>query len=158
MDLDLTQVTNFLQNPDFLIGVLTGLLAAILVGLIFSLLRRQPEMFEAFSNDAGKVLVSRHALQEQVQRCCEELDDVGKCRVTVIQRNNVLSTRVHLRLRSNAKLVGISGYLQEQIERVVRNNLGVENIGPIDIIVTGILPAASQEKATRITPEDKAAQ
>ena len=61
-------------------------------------------------------------------------------------------------LRSNAKLVGISGYLQQQVTNVVRTNLGVENIGPIDILVTGVLPPAAQEKATSIKPEDSAAQ
>lgn len=153
--MDMTAITTFIQQPDFQIGALVGFLLATLLVILFTSLRRQPQMFEAFSNESGKVLVSRQALQEQIQRCCEELSDVGRSRVTVLQKNKVLSIRVRLRLRSNAKLVGISGYLQEQIDSVVRKNLGVADIGPIDIVVTGILPPISQEKATSIKPEDK---
>lgn len=154
--MDTTAITTFIQQPEFLLGALAGFLLATLLVIVVGFLRRQPEMFEAFSNESGKVLVSRQALQEQIQRCCEELSDVGRSRVTVIQRDHVLSIRIRLRLRSNAKLVGISGYLQQQIDSVVRKNLGVENIGPIDLVVTGILPPVAQEKATSIKPEEKA--
>lgn len=155
--MDRTTLITFLERPEFLVGALTGFILALLLLLLIKGLRRSPEMFEAFTNDAGKVLISRHALQEQIQRCCEELDDIGKARARVISNRDVLSVRVHLRVKSNAKLVGISGYLQEQIDTVVRKNLGVENIGPIDIVVTGILPSA-QEPATRIKPEEKTAE
>lgn len=153
MEMKLTTILTFFQNSDFLYGLLAGFLIALLIVLLFSLMRRQPDLFEAFANDAGKVSISRQALEEQIQRFCEDLDDVGKCRVDVTQQKNILSTRIQMRLRSNSKLVGISGYLQEQIERIVRQNLGIENIGPIDIIVTGILPNHhSQERSTSIRP------
>src|SRR5690606_8699226 len=113
--MDLKPIIYYLQQPGLLDGVLIGLVLSLLIAFLIALLRRQPETFEAFANDSGKVRISRHALQEQIQRCCEELDDVGRCRVAVIQRAKVLSVRIQLRLRSNAKLVGISGYLQQQV-------------------------------------------
>lgn len=155
--MDETTIITLLQQPEFLIGVLSGLLLAALVFFLITSFRRPPETFEAFANESGKVLVSRHALQEQIQRCCEELSDVGRTRATVIQKNDVISIRLRLRVKSNARLVGISGYLQEQIDSVLRTNIGVQNIGPIDIVVTGILPEPEGEPATSIKPEEKAA-
>lgn len=149
-------IVTFLQQPEFLMGLALGFaLCAVVVG-IFALMRRPPETFEAFSNDQGKVMVSRQALQEQIQRRCEELSEVGKARAHIISKGELLSIRIRLRVRSNAKLIGISGYLQEQIDAVLRRNLGVENIGPIDIIVTGILPATPEEQVTSIKPDEKA--
>lgn len=146
----------YLQQPEFLIGLAAGILLCLLIYGIVQLLRRPPKTFEAFSNEQGKVLVSRQALQEQIQRRCEELGEVGKARATILSKDDLLSIRIRLRVRSNAKLMGISGYLQEQIDAVLRRNLGVENIGPIDIVVTGILPAPTTEQASSIKPEEKA--
>jgi hypothetical protein len=157
--MEIQTVTTFLQQPGFLIGVLTGFLLATLIAILFSYLKRPPETFEAFTNEAGQVLVSRQALKEQIQRCCEELGDVGKARAAVIHRNQTISIRLHLRVRSNAKLAGISAYLQEQVGTVLRSNLGIENIGPIDIVVTGILPPPREKEAsTSIRADEKIAE
>lgn len=152
--MDATTIQTFLHQPGFLVGVLTGLVLAALLGLLFALARRQPESFEAFTTESGKIVISRQALQEQIQRCCEELGDVGKAKAKVLKKRDLLSIRIGLRIKSNAKLVGISGYMQDQISTVLHKNLGVENIGPIDIVVTGILPP-SQEETTNLKPEEK---
>jgi hypothetical protein len=153
--MDTRPFVTFLQEPQFLVGVAYGFVLCALLVAIIALLRRPARTFEAFNNDQGKVLVSRKALQEQIQRRCEELTEVGKARATVISKGDVLSIRIRLRVRSNAKLIGISSYLQEQIDAVLRRNLGLENIGPIDIVVTGILPSASEPQVSSIKPEEK---
>ena len=152
--MDWTTLTNLMSQPEFLIGLLVGFLLAVVVAVVLKALRRPADTFEAFANESGKVLVSKQALQEQIQRCCEEIGDIGKVRAKVIQKNGVVLTRIRMRMRSNAKLSGISGYLQQQIGSVLQRNLGVENIGPIDIVVTGILPS-SEEPAAKIKPEEK---
>lgn len=151
-------VVEFVQQPEFLVGLAVGILLFSAIAAVLAWLRRPPETFEAFHNEHGKVLVSRQALQEQIQSCCEDLADVGKARAAVVHRDDLLSIRIRLRVKSNAKLIGISGYLQEQIDAVLRKNLGVENIGPIDIVVTGILPASPENQVTSIKPEEKAVE
>jgi uncharacterized alkaline shock family protein YloU len=150
----MTTIQTFLQQPEFSTGVLVGLILAILVWSFLALLRRQPDSFEAFRTESGKVVISKQALQDQIQRCCEELGDVGKARARVLQKKNILSIRIHLRIKSNAKLAGISGYVQDQISTVLRKNLGIENVVAIDIMVTGILPP-SRDETTSIKPEEK---
>lgn len=150
----MTTIPTFFQQPEFSAGFLVGLMVAILVWVLFALLRRPPDSFEAFSTESGKIVISKQALQDQIQRCCEELGDVGKARARVLQKKNLLSIRIHLRIKSNAKLVGISGYVQDQISTVLHKNLGIENVGAIDIMVTGILPP-SKDETTSIKPEEK---
>ena len=130
----------FLADPAFYSGIATGVAVAALAVLAWWLARRPPETISAFDNQNGRVTVSRKALQELIQGCCERVNEVGRARATVSTRGGVISTHVRLRLNANGKLDSISGYLQEQISEAVKQNLGIESIGHIDIVVIGILP------------------
>jgi hypothetical protein len=152
--MDMETIQTFLEQPEFSVGVLVGLIVAVLLWTLFAVLRRDPDSFEAFSTEAGKIVISKQALQDQIQRCCEELADVGRARARVLQKKDALSVRICLRIKSNAKLAGISGYVQDQISTVLHKNLGIESVGPIDIVVVGILPA-SKDETTTIKPEEK---
>ncbi len=132
-------------DPAFYYGVATGAVLLFLVFLFILFLRRQPDTISAFDSDNGHVTVSRRALQELIQGCCERVSDVGRAKATVSTRGGVINTHVRLRLNSNGKLSSISGYLQEQIGEVVKQNLGIEAIGNIDIVVVGLLPEHAAE-------------
>lgn len=146
---------SFLQQPGLLYGVLLGFILCALVILLFTLRRRQNDRFEAFTNEFGKVMISRQALEDQIQRCCEELAEVGKARATIDAKGDLLAIQIQLQIRSHAKLTGISGYMQQQIDHALRRNLGIENVGPINIVVTGLLPSTIQEQLTRIQPDER---
>lgn len=141
-DANETLFFGFLADPDpvFYSGIAVGLAVAALAVLAWWLARRPPETISAFDNQNGRVTVSRKALQELIQGCCERVNEVGRARATVSTRGGVISTHVRLRLNANGKLDSISGYLQEQISEAVKQNLGIESIGNIDIVVIGILP------------------
>ena len=125
--------------------VLIGLAAAVVVVVLFIVARRQPRVFVAFGEGGDSVFITRKAVRELVQRCCEELGGVGAAHAQVRIRGGELYTRVELRLRRNANLKGISGYLREQISQALTENLGVEKIGEIEIVVIGILADAPEE-------------
>ncbi len=132
---------SLLNNP-FVTGGALGV-AAVLVVLV--LLTRQPRRFRAFDTAGGEVLVTRKAVRELVQRCCEELGDVGSARVEIRLRGGEVRVGVRLRVRKSANLKGISGYLREQISTVLTENLGIERLGEIGILVVGILPDPERE-------------
>ena len=115
-----------------------GLAAVVVLALFIHLVRRQPRAFVAFGSAGGSVKVTRKAVRELVQRCCEELGGVGSARADVRIRRGALCTRVELRLRPNANLKGISNYLRQQIAAALTDNLGLENVGDIDVVVVGI--------------------
>lgn len=117
-----------------------GAVVAIAVGiLLWYALSRQPKTFKAFDSAGGEVHVTRKAVRELVRRCCEELGDVGSASTKIDIKNGLVHVTVHLRVRKSTNLKNVSGYLREQIGAVLSENLGVEEMGDIDIIVIGIL-------------------
>jgi len=142
------ELFHYIREPDFLFGVIVGIILVLLVMLLGSL-RRRPQQFEAFSGEQGSVRVTSQALRELVQRYCEEMPEVGRARAIIRVKGKLLTIQIRLRIRSDARLVGVSGYLQEQIGGIVRKNLGMENIGPVDVVVVGILPASKPQHGRR---------
>ncbi len=85
------------------------------------------------------MLVTRRAVKELVIHCCDELSGNGSADVTVGIQRGALRTRVELKLRRNANVKGVTSYLRERIMQALTENLGLENIGDIDIVVVGVL-------------------
>lgn len=126
---------NLLDSPV----ALGAIAAVVLILLLWVLLRRQPRSFRAFESESGEVMVTRKAVRELVQRCCEDLGEVGSAQARIEIRRGELHVQVGLRIRRNANLKGISGYLREQINQALTENLSIEKIGAIEIVVVGIL-------------------
>jgi hypothetical protein len=132
----------FFQSPEVPLALFA---IAVLAAAVF-LFTRQPDRITAFSNETGDVLVSRRAIHNVIEQCCEGLKEVGSARVTVSWKEGSLHTLVRLRIHADARLENTSGYLQQQIRGMLKENLGLENIGRIDIDVTGILPPAPERE------------
>lgn len=138
MKTQLFNLVEYFSQSAFLAGAAAG--ASLVLLLLFLLkLRCRPANLEASSGELGRVLVSSHALRDLIQRHCEEMPEVGRARAVIQLKGGQINIQIRLRIRSDARLVGVSGYLQERIGAVIRQNLGMENIGPIDVMVAGIL-------------------
>lgn len=129
---------NLLHDPYFLGGAYT--VGGILVlYILFKITFRPSRTIQAFTSEGGRVLITKRAVRELIQRCSEDLGDVGSADVKVDIKRGRLHTKVELRLRRNANLKGISGYLREQVTQALTENLGVEELGEVDIVVIGVL-------------------
>ncbi len=146
---DPTQSLTIFTEAPFYYGLGAGVILVLLLLLAVWSARRQPDTIPAFDSDNGHVTVSRKALQDLIQGCCERVNDVGRAKAKVSTRGGIINTHVRLRLNSDGKLSSISGYLQEQISQVVKQNLGIESIGTIDIVVVGILPERAGESGDK---------
>lgn len=118
--------------PVYGFAVWSGL--AILVILIFM---REPGTLTLASDASGKLQISRHALHRLVEACCEQLNGVASARATVTRRGGKFCTTIRLKVRPDAKLEAIRGYLTEEIADVFRQNLGIKAVGAIDIQIVG---------------------
>jgi len=132
---------NLITSP-YVIG---GAVTAVVMLLLFALIRKQPRVVRAFDAEGGQVLVTRRAVRDLVQRCCEELGDVASAHARVEIKGGKLRTQVELRLRRNANLKGITGYLREQVTQALTENLGLEDLGEVDVIVVGVLEKSDAE-------------
>lgn len=124
----------FILNWPALFLTVWGLLALLAV-LIFL---RKPRTIVLVSSKDGRLQISRHALNRLIEACCEQLKGVAAARARVIGKAGKFNTFVRLKVRPEAKLDAIHGYLTQEIAEIYRQNLGIENKGSIEIEVTGV--------------------
>jgi hypothetical protein len=128
-----------LLDSKYFIGGAATLGVLFVLWLIKRAMFRPPRVVQAFPTEGGQVLVTRRAVKELVERCCEDLSGTGSADVHIDVRRGGLRTRVQLRLRRNANVKGVTSYLREQIVQALTENLGLEKIGELDIVVVGVL-------------------
>ena len=91
--------------------------------------------------DGGRLAISRHALDRLLEACAEQLKGVVCARAHVRRRGGKFHTTLHLKVRPNAKLDAIQGYLTQEIRDIFAENLGLPDAaGRVEVKVTGIIP------------------
>lgn len=158
-DLDIAELFGYFQDPLYQGLAIT---LGVLIALFVFLRKSQPANFAAFNATSGKVLVSRTAINDIVKRTCDYTDFIDQSKVRINTRKRNLDIRLFIRLKPGAKLSNVATSVQKNLEVNLRKNIGIENLGKIDVIVTGIsgsVPAhlendeAYDETITRALPE-----
>ncbi|HTB79849.1 MAG TPA: hypothetical protein VK717_03080 [Opitutaceae bacterium] len=129
----------FAFGPDFpvvLAAAITGLIALFLLILI---LLCQPTMLVLGTSERGRLTISRHALHRIVEACCEQVKGVASARALVVRSRGRFNTEVRLKIRPDAKLDAIQGYLTDEITDIYRRNLGLKEVGPIEVKIVGVV-------------------
>ena len=104
---------------------------------------RKPRTLVLASSKEGRLQISRHALNRLLEACCEQLRGVASARAQVKRSGGKFKTTLRLKVRPDAKLDAIQGYLSEEIAAIYRDNLGLKNeVGPIHIKVIGVVAQA----------------
>ncbi len=135
----MSSVTEYLLTSPVQTFILWGGLA-LLVILLFI---RQPAVLTLASDPKGRLQISRHALHRLVEACCEQLHGIASARATITRRGQRLDTVIRLKVRPDAKLDAIQGYLNQEITDIYRQNLGLKGeVGPIEVKVVGVIAAS----------------
>lgn len=119
------------------------LLWSTFVLLILLLWLRPPSTLVLRKDEKGGLLISRHALHRLIETCCEQLRGVASARASVSRSRGKFTVAIRLKVRPNAKLDAIQGYLTEEIGDIFRENLGMGEIGQVDVKVIGVIPESS---------------
>jgi hypothetical protein len=125
----------FASAPALVITLWAG--SGLLVVLLFL---RKPRRLLLAANEAGRLQISRHALHRLLEACCQQLHGVVSARARVAKSGGKFKTFLRLKVRPDAKLDAIQGYLSQEIADIYRQNLGISNVGPIEIEVVGVIP------------------
>ena len=125
----------FANAPALVIALWAGIV--LLVVLLFM---RKPGRLLLASNETGRLQISRHALHRLLEACCQQLKGVVSARARVAKCRGKFKTFLRLKVRPDAKLDAIQGYLAQEIADIYRLNLGITNVGPIEIEVVGVIP------------------
>jgi len=129
--------------------------------ILWSAARREPVSIVAFDSPNGEIRVARTAINELVQRTGDMMPTVGKCSTRVHTRGDVLNIEVRIKLLVGSRLSDVSTELQERLSSTLRDSLGIERLGGIDVEVVGLtgkiedeyLPVAAPT-SNREVPED----
>lgn len=139
-------IDKFGIEPTTLTFIVLTALVIVFVVLIIAFLKLGKSNLLVFNNQDGKVEISKAAIQEIIERTCEQFVEVGRARGDIRRFNGKMSIKVRLKLRVKTRLQDISNELQNQITKAIRDDLGIENLGEVNVIVEGFL-AESKPKA-----------
>ena len=125
-----------------------GLGVVLLILLLWLLLRRQPKAVEAFDGESGHVMVSRRAITEVARRACDTMPGIGRCKTRIKFRRESLVVDVRIRLVAGHSLSEVCSELDHRLNRTLRDNLGIQKLGDINIMVTGFSGDPTAEEST----------
>ncbi len=129
-----------IREPYVMLGTIA--LGLLLLWLLYRI--RPRRKIKAFKGDTGPVEISKHALLDLVRSACEQLPEVRKPGIRIRARRK-LHLFVRIRVDGSARLRDTASFLQNHIKDALENNLGVENLGTIEVMVTGIRTAAPKK-------------
>lgn len=153
----LTQTGSLLSQIQYLYA---GAAVLVLAVVLFLLLRRQPKHVKAYTTDNGEVMVSRAAIVELVQTSCEQIKEVSKPQVRMRVKGGQKHFEVRLKLASGGHLRSIEAMLQTHLRKALSENLGIENLGQINVLATGFKSGRMEASSSiaKKQPESELAQ
>jgi len=110
----------------------------VLLVWVWLVLRRPRGSVTAFTAGDGAVTISRKALQDVVARTCESFPEIIRARVRVTTSHHKVRTQIRLHLRQSARIRDFSDRLRKEITGILTGNLGIEEVGSIELMVAGI--------------------
>lgn len=118
----------------------TLLWLALALWVVLILIRQSPTLLLR-KTEEGRLEISRHALHRLLEACAEQLKGVVHARARVRRSGSKFHTLLQLKVRPNAKLDAIQGYLEQEVRDIFKENLGLPDAaGKVEVTVTGIIP------------------
>lgn len=131
-----------------------GLGMVFLILVLWLLLRRRPNAVEALDSESGHVMVSRRAITEVARRTCETMPGIGRCNTRIKFRRGILLIDVRIRLVAGHSLSEVCSELDHRLNRTLRDNLGIQKLGDINIMVTGFSGDPTTDELTSFEDRD----
>ena len=147
---EITETLSHFSEPTYLCAA--GTVLALTLFLIL-LGRRQPNKIVAYRTENGRVMVCRSAIVELIRTSCEQLDDVAKPSVKIKVKGKTTHFDVRIQLMSGGRLRDIEQTLQKHLRQNLTENLGIENLGTINIVATDFKSGRIQVSSPITTKE-----
>lgn len=128
----------WLSEPQvqLVLGVAVGIFLFTLI--LLYLLRRPIDSIPAFANPNGDVAIARKALHDLIEHRCTAFKSVGHAKADVREKSGKLRALVEIRVRPEVRLEDLSEQIQNEITVLLKDNLGLKNVGDVDVIITGV--------------------
>lgn len=119
-----------------ILGVFAFILALVVLKLLTSAFK-SPRLI-AYKTEKGMVQVNRGAISDLVRSICNNDSHISQLKTKIIPKRKKLNIQIRLRIESGSHLKSIEESLQSDIREALHESLGIDTIGYIDIIATGI--------------------
>lgn len=119
-----------------ILGITTFIIVLVILKWFTSLFKR-PRLI-AYKTEKGMVQVNRGAISDLVHFICKQDSHISQLKTKIIPKRKLLNIQIRLRIENGSHLKSIEESLQSEIRESLHQSLGIENIGFIDIIATGI--------------------
>lgn len=133
--------------------VVFALCTAFFIVVFWLMVRRPRDRITAFEDGNGTVTVSRRALEDIIARSCEQFDEIVRAKVSVRTRNDKIRTEILLRLKQSARVRDFSKQLRARITEILTDNLGMDDVGTMELIVAGIVSDKNSPRTTALDHE-----
>ena len=111
----------------------------LLLFIVWLRARHQPSTFVAFDNPDGQVKVSRSAINELAQGAADAISEVAKCVTRIQTRGGRLNVELRIKMIAGSNLSEVSMNLQNRVKSSLRDSLGIEKLGSIEVRLTGFI-------------------
>lgn len=108
----------------------------LLIVILILIRKRQPKNVVAYKTENGNVIISRSAVVELVRTTCEQISQINKPKLKVFTKRGQTHFTVCIQLMSGSSLKDVEETLQNHLRESLSKNLGIENLGTINIVVT----------------------
>jgi hypothetical protein len=129
---------NIASNPIFLWLILGGV---IFFGMIFFVLRcchkKRANRIRICTTNRGPIFLKQSALKHAVKKICHQIIPQSKTRVKVCSCFGKI--RLKISVACPHHIQPVSFQLQEEIIRILRQEIGINNLGPVRVIVEKII-------------------
>ncbi|MDR2436112.1 MAG: hypothetical protein LBD33_02260 [Puniceicoccales bacterium] len=117
---------------DYFIGAASLLLLMLLAKFFF---RRR--WISVSGSKFGKIRISRRALYAAIHEAASGVDGVSICRVGTAIRHGKIYVDISVRLGVCRSVSTVSEDVQVHLSNVLANDLGLGNIGKINVVIAG---------------------
>lgn len=138
-----------ITNP-YLAYLILGVCAFVVLLILlnwFTSLFKSPRLI-AYKTEKGMVQVNCGAISDLVQSICKKDSHISQLKTKIISKRKKLNIQIRIRIESGSHLKSIEETLQSEIRDALSESLGIENIGFIDIIATGIKDSRKIQPST----------
>ena len=121
----------FTSENLYLFGALLLLIATLIL-----IRKLRPKNIVAYKTENGDVVINYSAVVELVRTTCKQISQVNKPKLKVFRKGGLTHFTIRIQLTSGGHLKDVEETLQNHLRESLSKNLGIENLGTINIIVT----------------------
>jgi len=149
--------TDLLNKLIFLPYFWAALSFLFFICVLVFLIKKRKRHIQLLTDSSGHVSVCTCALADLVRKSCNELNPSSTPKVYIRQSNNRINVKIRVKFYVNQNIGELSTQMKSIVTKVLKEKLNIENIGTIDVIVTGFVTPPSGPKL-RTTPPPKEIQ